>query len=153
MEHNDKGNNDLTSVDIYPIVPNESLDMICEDQRSYMKNDFSLNQEFEYSKKDIFMENVQDEFWEENFSMDEESEYIEKFIFDGETQDDMELVEEKFYEIIYDIHELFFRFSKWCFECRIYENKKKHINHDVELRKLEDQSFKIEDIYRYPGEG
>ena len=73
MEHNVKGNDDLIL---------EDIDMQCEDQRFHMNTDFSLNQEVEDYKKDIFMENVQGEFWEEDFSMDEEEEYIEKFIVD-----------------------------------------------------------------------
>ena len=55
IEHSVKGNDDFIL---------EDIDILCEDQMSYMNDDFSLNQEeVEDYKKDIFMENVQDEFW------------------------------------------------------------------------------------------
>ena len=63
---------------IDPIVPNESLDMIYEDQKSYVDDDLSLNEVVEYFKKDIFIENVLDEFLEDFFT-DEGDENVEEF--------------------------------------------------------------------------
>ena len=80
-------------------MPNESLDMIYEDQKSYMDDDFSLNEIVEYSKKDICIENVLDEFLEDFFT-DEEDENVEEFLTNKEEQGEIE----SFDEIISDIH-------------------------------------------------
>ena len=133
MEHNVKGNDDLIL---------EDIDMLCEDQMSYINNDFALNQEVKDYKKYIFIENVQGEFWEEDFSMDEE----EEFIVDEEIQEDMEFFKEKFDEIISDIHVLFSDFESDAL-IEIDENNENHMNHGEEFRKIEDQSFKTENIY------
>ena len=56
-------------------MPNESLDMIYEDQKSYLDDEFSLNEIVEHPKKDICIENVLDEFLVDFFT-DEEDEML-----------------------------------------------------------------------------
>ena len=99
IEKNEKRNDDSILEDIDPIVPNESLDMIYEDQKSYVDDDFSLNEIVDHSKKDIFIENVLDEFLEDFFT-DEEEENVEEFPTNEEEQGEIE----SFDEIISDIH-------------------------------------------------
>ena len=83
-------------------MPNESLDMIYEDQKSYMDDDFSLNEIVEYSKKDIFIKSVLDEFGEDFFTNeeDEEDENVEDF----PTNEDEKCEIESLDEILSDIH-------------------------------------------------
>ena len=64
-----------------------------------MDDDFSLNEIVEYSKKDICIENVLDEFLEDFFT-DEEDENFEEFPTNEEEQGEIE----SFDEIISDIH-------------------------------------------------
>ena len=99
IEKNEKRNDDFILEDIDPIFPNESRDMIYKDQKSYMDDDFSLNEIVEYSKKDICLENVLEEFLEDFFT-DEEDEDVEEFPTNEEEQGEIE----SFDEIISDIH-------------------------------------------------
>ena len=85
--------------DIDAVVPDESLDMIYKDQKSYVDDDFSLNEIVEYSKKDICTENFLDEFFEDFFT-GEEDENVEEFPTNEEEQGEIE----SFDEIISDIH-------------------------------------------------
>ena len=98
IEKNEKRNDDLILEDIDPVLPNESLDMIYEDQKSYEDDDFSLNEIVEHYKKDICIENVLDEFLEDFFT-DEEDENVEEFPTNEEEQGEIE----SFDEIISDI--------------------------------------------------
>ena len=85
IEKKEKRNDDLILEDIDPIVPNESLDMIYEDQKSYVDDEFSFNEIVKHSKKDICIENVLEEFLEDFFT-DEKDENVEEFPTNEEEQ-------------------------------------------------------------------
>ena len=79
-------------------------------KKSYADGDFSLNEIVEYSKKDICMENVLDEFGED-FFRDEEGENAKEFPTNEEEQGEIESFDEIISDIMwyFQILELIFR--------------------------------------------